>query len=178
MTARHYVRTIEGGGVLPARPTVGLHALRAGDSALQAFTDFTVEYPFMVDEDRKIDDALQDMIQHGVRALLTMRAGRMTGLITSYDIQGEKPLQFLQGSHNGRHQDICVGHIMTPLQRCPAIDFSVLQRLTAGEVYRNLYEGGLTHLLVVESSEDDSSVVRGIVSRSWLERSFLETPRF
>ena len=36
------------------------------------------------------------MIRFGVRALLVVRDQRTMGLITSYDIQGERPLQFLQ----------------------------------------------------------------------------------
>jgi CBS-domain-containing membrane protein len=65
----------------------------------------------VADEERQIDESLQDMIRHGVRALLVTREDRVTGLITSYDIQGEKPLQFLQNSNYRRHQDICVGHM-------------------------------------------------------------------
>jgi CBS-domain-containing membrane protein len=49
-----------------------------------------------VTEDRSIDDALRDMMLAGVRALLVVREDAVTGLVTSYDIQGERPLQFLR----------------------------------------------------------------------------------
>ncbi len=176
MTTPHYAPTIVGSGVLPRQPDTPANELKAGDSAIRAFTDFTLERPFTVDEERRIDEALEDMIRLGVRALLVTRAGRVTGLITSYDIQGEKPLQFLHTSTYRHHQDICVGHIMTPLERWPAIDLSILRTLTAVDLLRSLYEDGLTHLLVVETDANDPSIVRGIVSRSWLARHLVDKP--
>src|SRR5580658_5233514 len=101
-------------GVLPRRSVSDGQFLDPGDPAIHAITDFTREHPVTVDEERQIDAALEDMIRVGVRALLVVRDQRIVGLITSYDIQGERPLQFLQTSNYSRHQDIRVGHIMTP----------------------------------------------------------------
>jgi len=76
-----------------------------------------------VTEDRSIDDALRDMMLAGVRALLVVSEDAVTGLITSYDIQGERPLQFLLTSNYTRHDEIEVGHIMTPWERVPRLDW-------------------------------------------------------
>lgn len=86
------------------------------DPAMHVVTDFVWEQPLAVSEELSLDDALRKMIQAGVRALLVVRDGVVTGLITSYDIQGERPLQFLSGSGYRRHDEIQVGHIMTPWQ--------------------------------------------------------------
>src|SRR5438552_5494808 len=83
-------------GVLPRRAVIDGQFLDPTDPAIHAVTDFTREHPATIDEERQIDDALEDMIRIGVRALLVVREQRVVGLITSYDIQGEKPLQFLQ----------------------------------------------------------------------------------
>src|ERR1700733_8446960 len=93
-------------GVLPRRSVSDGQFLDLNDPAILAVTDFTREHPATVDEERQIDDALADMVRLGVRALLVVREQRIIGLITSYDIQGERPLQFLQTSNYTRHQDI------------------------------------------------------------------------
>jgi hypothetical protein len=84
------------------------------DPAVHVVTDFAWEAPVTVPEGLPIDDALREMIRAGVRALLVVQDERVTGLITSYDIQGERPLQFLRQSGYRRHDEIEVGHIMTP----------------------------------------------------------------
>ncbi len=104
---------------------------------------------------RQIDDALGDMIHLGVRAMLVMREQRIVGLITSYDIQGERPLQFLQTSNYSRHQDIRVGHIMTPWDKLLSVDWESIQAARAGDLLHVLEEAGLTHLLVIERGEQE-----------------------
>lgn len=157
--------------VLPRRSVSDGHFLDPNDPALQAITDFTREHPVTVDEERQIDDALGDMIHLGVRAMLVMREQRIVGLITSYDIQGERPLQFLQTSNYSRHQDIRVGHIMTPWDELLALDWDSIQSARAGDLLQVLEEAGLTHLLVIERGKKNASpIVRALVSRARLAR--------
>lgn len=160
----------EGEGVLPARTATEEKALDYTDPAVLALTDFTREQPITVDEERQIDAALEDMIRFGVRALLVLRDRRIVGLITSYDIQGERPLQFLQNSTYERHQDIRVGHIMTPWDKLPAIDWDGVQTARAGDLLEAVRHAGLTHLLVIEKGADPKTVVRAMISRARLER--------
>ena len=157
--------------VLPRRSVSDGQFLDPNDPALQAITDFTREHPVTVDEERQIDDALGDMIHLGVRAMLVMREQRIVGLITSYDIQGERPLQFLQTSNYSRHQDIRVGHIMTPWDKLLALDWDSIQSARAGDLLQVLEEAGLTHLLVIERGKKNASpIVRALVSRARLAR--------
>jgi CBS domain-containing protein len=158
-------------GVLPRRSVSDGQFLDANDPAIHAITDFTREHPVTVDEERQIDDALHDMVHLGVRAMLVVRAQRIVGLITSYDIQGERPLQFLQTSNYSRHMDIRVGHIMTPWDRLLAVDWSTMQSIRAGELLHLLEEAEMTHLLVIERGKNQaSSIVRALVSRARLAR--------
>ena len=157
--------------VLPRRSVCDGQFLDPGDPAIHAITDFTREHPVTVDEERQIDDALGDMIHLGVRAMLVMREQRIVGLITSYDIQGERPLQFLQTSNYSRHQDIRVGHIMTPWDKLLALDWDSIQSARAGDLLQVLEEAGLTHLLVIERGKKNASpIVRALVSRARLAR--------
>jgi CBS domain-containing protein len=158
-------------GVLPRRSISDGQFLDPGDPAIHAITDFTREHPATVDEERQIDGALEDMIRLGVRALLVVREQRIVGLITSYDIQGERPLQFLQSSTYTRHQDIRVGHIMTPWDKLLAVDWESVQSVRAGELLHILEEAEMTHLLVIERSKRNASpIVRALVSRARLAR--------
>jgi len=158
-------------GVLPRRSVSDGQFLDPSDPAIHAITDFTREYPVTVDEERQIDAALDDMIRLGVRALLVVREQRVVGLITSYDIQGERPLQFLQTSTYTRHQDIRVGHIMTPWDRLLAVDWASIQSARAGDLMQVLEDTGMTHLLVIEGAKKNTPpIVRALLSRARLAR--------
>ena len=161
---------LDGEGVLPQRSAADGRAIGRDDPAVLAITDFTREAPITVEEDRQIDAALEDMVRFGVRALLVVRDRRITGLITSYDIQGERPLQFLQNSTYEHHRDIRVGHIMTPWTELRGIDWSEVQHARAGELLEALRHAGVTHLLVVERMADGNATVRALASRARLER--------
>jgi len=106
-----------------------------------------------------------------VRALLVATDQRLVGLITSYDIQGEKPMQFLQSSNYNRHQDIRVADIMTPWDQLLAVDWASIQSASAGDLLRVFEESGLSHLLVIEVDQKrTTATVRALASRARLMR--------
>lgn len=159
---------------IPQRVAPDLSPLNADDPAMAAMTDFTRECPVAVSPDRHIDDALQDMIRAGVRALLVLDEGRVLGLITSYDIQGERPIQFLQSPacvHDTcLHRDVRVADIMTALEQLPVLDLRSVQPARVGDLLETFKATEQTHLVVVESHADGTSFVRGLISRTRLER--------
>lgn len=157
-------------GTLPRRIVADGQSLSLNDPALLAITDFTREYPVTVAADRQIDDALGDMVSLGVRALLVRKDQRIVGLLTSYDIQGERPMQFLQTSNSRHHHEIRVADIMTPWDALKAIHWGTLQALSAGDLLHLLDEANLTHAIVVEAHRGTPCVVRALVSRARLIR--------
>jgi CBS-domain-containing membrane protein len=172
MRSATFVSTVSfDAGVLPRRSPAEVRSLSPAEPALLAITDFTREYPVTVDAERQIDDALDDMIRLGVRALLVYQEQRIVGLITSYDIQGERPMQFLQQSNYSHHRDIRVADIMTPWDALAALNWDTLQEMRAGDLLHLLEEAGLTHLIVVEVDRKNSScIIRALVSRARLVR--------
>jgi len=152
------------------RPVTTLQRVKPTDPATRVITDFAHEHPITVTEQRRIDDALEDMICFGVRALLVVRGDKVTGLITSYDIQGERPLQFLQSSTYTRHDEIQVGHVMTALERVPALDWEEVREATVADIVELFADTTATHLIVLESGVDGSVLVRGLISRTRLGR--------
>jgi CBS domain-containing protein len=140
------------------------------DPAQRVMTDFAHAHPVTITEERRIDDALADMIRFGVRALLVVAGGQVSGLITSYDIQGERPLQFLRSSTYTRHDQILVGHIMTPWEKVPRIEWESVLEASVEDVLELFAATGATHLVVLETGAEGATVVRGLISRTRLER--------
>lgn len=164
-------------GVLPRRSVVDGQLISPDDPATLAITDFTREHPVTIDAERQIDDALQDMITLGVRALLVYKEKRVVGLITSYDIQGERPIQFLQSSNYSHHRDIRVADIMTPWAALTALEWHALQLMRAGDLLGMLDEAGLSHVIVVDAERQTSTcVIRALVSRARLLRQLQGKP--
>src|SRR5262249_40642298 len=137
----------------PRRPRPSIARLALTDPATHVVTDFTWEQPVTVTEDRSIDDALRDMMLAGVRALLVVRDDAVTGLITSYDIQGERPLQFLLTSNYTRHDEIEVGHIMTPWERVPRLDWRDVCAARVNDVVSFFMKTDTTHVVLIEQAE-------------------------
>jgi DeoR family transcriptional regulator, catabolite repression regulator len=143
--------------------------------AANVMTDFSWDAPVTVAAKRFIDDALRDMMVAGVRALLVMRGAVIVGLITSYDIQGERPAQFLNVSGFTRHDEIEVGHIMTAWESVPTIDLPWVSSATVGDVIERFQRRGDSHFVVVEYAEQGGAFVRGMFSRTQLQRQTGQT---
>jgi CBS domain-containing protein len=156
-------------GVLPMRRPAEYQELRSNNPALHAMTDFTSKIAITVAPDRQIDAALTDMMRLSVRALLVLRGDSVIGLITSYDIEGPRPLRFAERS-GVRREDITVADIMTEWDDLPTLDWHTVQTVRISDILE-IFEGvGVMHLLVVESDERGAEVVRGLISRSRVER--------
>ncbi|HME40189.1 MAG TPA: CBS domain-containing protein [Steroidobacteraceae bacterium] len=158
-------------GVLPIRRPAEHHQeLKPSDPALHVMTDFTSKFAITVAADRKIDAALTDMVRLGVRALLVVQADGVVGLITSYDIEGPRTLQFAQRPEVTRRADISVADIMTAWEDLPTLDLSTVQTARIADLLE-IFDGiGVMHLLVVESDAGGAEVVRGLISRTRIER--------
>ncbi|MBS0420972.1 MAG: CBS domain-containing protein [Proteobacteria bacterium] len=140
------------------------------DAAASVVTDFSCELPVTVTEDRPIDEALRDMIYAGVRALLVVRGDAVTGLITSYDIQGERPLQFLRGANFTRHDEIEVGHIMTPWEQVARLDWHSVGVARVYDIAKIFRRTSASHVVIFECPPREAGCfVRGLLSRTRLE---------
>jgi len=135
------------------------------DPAMRVMTDFAVQQPVTVMEHVSIDEALQLMKAAGVRALVVLREDVVAGVITSYDIQGERAFRFQQSASHMRHQDVEVGDIMTPWDQVSVIEWRELARMHVREVVAAFRGFAGTHLVVIERGPD-SVTVRGVISRT------------
>ena len=155
------------------RVYVEVGKLGPDDAAVYAMTDFRRECPICISPSRSIDEALEDMNRLGIHALLvtqpqdTTGHDQMLGLIISYRIQEHRASEcqlpkLLRGCRN-----VCtVGEIMTPWQELALVNYRSLQYLNVSEVYQMFQGTGLTHVVIVETHDDDSVIARGLISRA------------
>ena len=155
-------------GVLPRR-TTPFNRIQLYDPAVNAMNDFSRQYPVTVDEDRPIGAALSDMARLGVRSLLVVSELNVVGFITSYDIEGERPIQYIQQFHDVRRNEVQVGQVMTRWHDLVTLNWSAVRTARVSDVLQALYDTDLMHLLVVETDER-TSFVRGLFSRARIER--------
>jgi len=144
--------------------------------ALALLTDLRETAPISTLDSTQIDRALTRMIDTGVRFLFVVDpAGRLVGSITSYDIAGERPMQFLlaRGAHFGSaaRGDVLVRDIMLPVDAWRVLDYSIARRASAGQIAAAFRQIGQLHLVVVEPGGDGRSIVRGLFSATQLERA-------
>jgi hypothetical protein len=147
--------------------------LSLADPAVCVVTDFALEKPTTTTGDLPIGVALRDMMTAGVRALLVVRNDAVIGLITAYDIQGERPLQFLLASNYYHHEEIEVQHIMTRWERVPTLYWPLIDRAQVLDLVSFFRATLATHAVIVEHGEHDERdelFVRGLVSGARLER--------
>ena len=149
-------------------------ALLPTSPALDVMTDLATETAHVVAPDRQIDDALHDMILFGVRLLLVVHDQAVIGIITSYDIMGERPIQFLQDPFRStvphRHVDVRVADIMTPIAEVRPLRMRWVSRASVADVAAVFRSNDDTHLIVAEDDPGGGVVIRGIFSRTRLER--------
>ena len=155
--------------VLPRRAIGSGNRIQLYDPAINAMNDFTREYPVTVDEDRQIGAALNDMARLGVRSFLVVNELQVVGFITSYDIEGERPIQYIQQFHDVRRNEVQVAHVMTRWHDLETLSWPAVKTARVTDVLQTLRDTNLMHLLVVES-QSNGPVVRGLFSRARIER--------
>jgi hypothetical protein len=150
--------------------------------AFCAFTDFRRENPITVEADSSIDEALGDMKRLSAQALLVTHQEvgdieqQVVGLITYYDIERRRPHRCPPTATSSEQSGIPVRDVMTPWNELPLVDYESLQSLTADGLYTMFQGTGLTHLLVIETHDDEPALARGLVSRATLAKR-LRRPR-
>ena len=141
------------------------------DPAIRVMTDLRKISAITIRPEISIEIATQRMKQRGVRMLLvTDDREDIIGLITSTDLQGEKPLQVVQqrGVH---YRDILVRDIMTPHDQLEVMCMDDVEKATVGQVVATLQGSGRQHALVVDrppGTRDQS--LRGIFSAAQVAR--------
>jgi len=144
---------------------------KPGDPALSVMTDFRERASVTVAVTAQIDVALDHMKHTGVRCAFaideTLRV--VVGLITAYDIMGEKPMRRMRASDVTR-EHVLVRDLMTRPDDWQVLQLRQLEAGTVGAVARLFEDTQLTHIAVVESGERGEPRLRGLLSAARVRR--------
>ena len=158
--------------VLPQRD---FEAATLNDPAIRVMTDFRHVRALTVPPGVSMDTAYQRMRVNGVRLLLVVdEANRIVGLITSADIEGERPMQLMQ-ERSIRRDELLVADMMTPRERLEVIETRDLEHARVGHVASSLRAMGRQHAMVVERDGEGRQSVRGLFSATQLGRQLGDT---
>lgn len=136
------------------------------NSATLVMTDLHEITPFSIEPTASIEATNEKMIACGVRLLfVTDNDGNLLGIVTSTDVLGEKPVQYLT-EHGGSRDDIIVQDVMTTIDALKVLLYSDVQKSTVGDIVETMKILGRRHTLVVDKTETGESIVRGIFSTS------------
>lgn len=159
-----------GFGVTYSRPPQRLpERVRADDPAVYVMTDFSKVAAITMGPCASIDAANERMIASGVRMLLvTDQYNAIIGVLTSTDIQGERPMRYLQ-QIGGKRGEILLRDIMTPQDQIEVLPMNQVEKACVGDIVNTLYRYGRKHALVVEQATGGRRV-RGVFSASQISR--------
>jgi len=93
----------------------------------------------------------------------------VVGMITAYDITGEKPMQYMQSAGIPR-REVLVCDIMLTLSELRVVDIKQIERATVADVSNLFGEWPLTHVPVMETNEDGERRLRGLLSAAKVKR--------
>jgi CBS domain-containing protein len=143
----------------------------AQDPALTVMTDFRERASVTVSDTATIDEALEHMRHNGVRCAFAIddQSRIVVGLITAYDIVGEKPMQYMRSAAI-RRREVLVRDIMQKISGWRIADIKQVERATVAAVSKMFAEERLTHVPVMETSEAGEQRLRGLLSAAKVKR--------
>ena len=141
------------------------------DPALSVMTDFRERSSVTVPEMTTIDAALEHMKHTGVRCAFAIDEAQrqVVGLITAYDIMGEKPMRHMRLTSTVRAQ-VLVKDLMSRLPDWQVAHVKQVERHTVAAVAHLFDETLLTHIVVMETDDHGVQRLRGILSAAKVKR--------
>ena len=141
------------------------------DPALTVMTDFRERASITVPDTATIDEALEHMRHTGVRCAFAIdeRKRVVVGLITAYDITGEKPIQCANFRAIQR-RDVLVRDIMQEISDCRVVDIKQIEISMVAAVADMFARYRLTHVPVMETSDNGEQRLRGLLSAARVRR--------
>jgi CBS-domain-containing membrane protein len=152
-----------------AAPRSGNWHVALEDPARTVMTDFNEHGLVTVAATMQVDEALEVMKHAGVRSAFVLDEGgaSILGLITAYDIMGEKPIRHLQLT-GGAREEVLVADIMDRAGDWHVARLEDVDRSRVSSVLDTFQRVGRTHLAVVEQESGKGPRLRGVFSAARL----------
>ncbi|HEY9148555.1 MAG TPA: CBS domain-containing protein [Gammaproteobacteria bacterium] len=158
-------------GVTYQRPPQRLpEKVTAESPATDVMTDFTKVAAITMGPCATLDAAEQRMIASGVRLLLvTDQSNAILGIITATDLQGDRPVKYLQ-EVGGKREDIYLRDIMTPADKIEVLYMVDVENAQVGNIVETMKRVGRQHALVIDLDDNKQHVVRGLFSTKQISK--------
>jgi CBS domain containing-hemolysin-like protein len=145
--------------------------VRATNPALSVMIDFRTRSSVTVSDTASLDDALEHMKHAGVRCAFVIdeKQSTVVGMLTAYDILGEKPQRHMHFTRLS-HDEVLVKDIMQRIRDWRVVDINDIEQSTVGDVLEVFNETGVTHLPVMETTENKEIRLRGLLSFAKVKR--------
>jgi len=139
----------------------------ADSPAVEVMTDLSQVTAYTTELFTPLVQAQETMIRRGVRMLLVCDDNNyIIGLLTSHDIEGEKPRRIMAKSGCG-WKDLLVADVMTIRPKLEALLMEDLLNARVGDIIATLRQVNRQHAIVVDSDPVTGvPAVRGIFSLS------------
>jgi CBS domain-containing protein len=139
--------------------------------AIDVMTDFQRSAPINVRADHTLTQATNLMVSRSIRLLFVVDADdAIIGVITARDTMGERPIKLLR-ERGGKHGDLRVEDVMTPLAMLEGLPIDEVLRAEVGHVLATLKQIGRQHALVLEfDPATKKNEVRGMFSATAIGR--------
>jgi len=149
--------------------------VRAADPAMSVMIDFRSRSSVTVTESATLDDALGHMKHTGVRCAFVVddKKSAVVGMLTAYDIMGEKPQQQMHFTGLAR-ADLRVSDIMQKLKDWRVATIEDIDRSSVADVLDVFIRADVTHLPVMEKSEAGEQRLRGLLSFAKVKRLLVD----
>jgi len=139
-------------------------SVTAENPATDVMTDFGKVAAISMGPCANLEEAEQRMIASGVRLLLVIdQSNAILGIITTTDLQGDRPVKYLQ-EVGGKRGDIFVRDIMTPADKLEVLYMVDVENAKVGDIVETMKRVGRQHALVVDLDEEKKQIVRGLFS--------------
>jgi CBS domain-containing protein len=139
-------------------------------NALLVMTDLLQVRAATIHPSSTLHEAEQAMIHQGVRMLFVVtQMPRVEGLVTTTDLHGDQQMRAVH-ERGVQYADLCVADVMTGIALLDAVDHGAMRSATVAQVVATLKRHGRNHLLVVDADAQAGQRLRGIISRTQVER--------
>ncbi|HRF62931.1 MAG TPA: CBS domain-containing protein [Candidatus Competibacter sp.] len=137
------------------------------DPATSVMTDLSQVTAYTTELDTPLAKALEIMVKRGVRMLLVRNTdGQIVGLLTSRDIEGDKPNRILAKA-GGTWEDLLVADIMTLQPKLEVLLMEDVSQARVGDIIATLRQVNRQHAMVLDTDpQTGKPAVRGLFSLS------------
>jgi CBS-domain-containing membrane protein len=138
--------------------------------ALSVFTDFQMREPETTTKDTLASEALNHMKTSKVKSLLVVNSQEeVIGFVSSAFIQGVYLMQAAK-NYDVKPAEATVNMIMIKIEKINMINYKDLSNARVGHIARLLHDKTYHHILAYDEEADGSIHIRGIFSRTRLNR--------